>query len=174
MARQLWKTAVEGIDTGSDLFETWIPDGGFEIHRRKTNDGMADCLVPKWGQADAFPSRPCQEQPCLHRLLAECPADRIGDFAGSYGLLSFSMPCHLAGRKLHAAEIFTPEPLALWHEQIRLLRSAGDLSDAIAAQCRRPAPPSRQPDHAKRPDLLQHGRDLLAREGRGTNDRREI
>lgn len=164
MARQLWKTAVEGIDTGSDLFETWIPDGGFEIQRRKTNDGVADCLVPKWGQADVFASRPCQEQPCVHRLVADGPHDRVADFAGSYGLLSFSMPRHLAGRKLHAAELFPPVPVALWHEQIRLLRSAADLWDALAAEdvavLRRLL---RQPEHAKRPDLLQHGRDLLAR-----------
>ena len=80
------------------------------------------------------------------------------------GLLSFSIPRHLAGRKFHAAEIFPPEAVALWHEQIRLFRSAADLWDAIAAQdaavLRRLL---RQPEHAKRADPLQHGRDLLAR-----------
>lgn len=117
-------------------------------------------------------SRPCQEQPCLHRLLAECPPARIPDFAGAYGLLAFSIPRHLAGHKLRGAEIFAPEPVALWHDQIRMLRSAADLWDAIVAAAdaehtrqdvavlRRLL---RQPDDAKRPDLLHHGRDLLAR-----------
>ncbi len=49
MAGRLWKTTIAGIDTSSQLFETWIPDGGFEVQRRKTPDGMADCLVPKSG-----------------------------------------------------------------------------------------------------------------------------
>jgi hypothetical protein len=40
------------MHTGSELLETWIPDGGFEIAKRrlKTGDGgsaVADCLVPK-------------------------------------------------------------------------------------------------------------------------------
>ncbi|MGA2883516.1 MAG: hypothetical protein ABSG13_31650 [Bryobacteraceae bacterium] len=40
------------MHTGSDLLETWIPDGGFMIERRKlkTPDGgsaLADCVVPK-------------------------------------------------------------------------------------------------------------------------------
>jgi hypothetical protein len=173
MVRRLWKTAIEGIDTGSVLVETWIPDGGFQIQRRKTADGtVADCLAPKWGQDEVFTSRPCQEQPCLHRILAECPADRVLDFAARYGLLTFSMPRHLVGKKVRAADVLVPEPLALWHHEIRLLRTAAELWDGIIAASgedhtrldvavlRRLL---RQPDDAKRVDLLQQGRALLSR-----------
>ena len=42
------------MHTGSELLETWIPDGGFMIERRKlkTADGspVADCRVPKMGR----------------------------------------------------------------------------------------------------------------------------
>jgi len=41
------------MHTGSELLETWIPDGGFEIAKRRLKTGgggsaLADCLVPKW------------------------------------------------------------------------------------------------------------------------------
>ena len=53
MTRDLWKTADGKFDAGAASVETWIPDGGFEIQRRKVkgSDGnpiIADCLVPKW------------------------------------------------------------------------------------------------------------------------------
>jgi len=129
----LVETTVAGIDTGSQLFETWIPDGGFEVQRRKVEGAVVECLVPKWGQDEVFTSRPCHEEPCLHRLLAECPVDHVAEFAGRYGLLTFSIPRHQVGRKLRAAEVFQPQPLALWQDQIRRLRSAADLWDRIVA-----------------------------------------
>lgn len=60
------------MHTGSDLLETWIPDGGFEIAKRKlkTSDGgsaLADCLVPKWPDDELARDLPCARQPCLHR-----------------------------------------------------------------------------------------------------------
>jgi hypothetical protein len=58
---------------GAKLLQTWIPNGGFKIERRKlkTPDGgsaVADCLVPKWTDDELTPDRPCARQPCLHRL----------------------------------------------------------------------------------------------------------
>jgi hypothetical protein len=66
------------MHTGSDLLETWIPNGGFMIERRKlkTSDGgsaVADCLVPKWADDELARDLPCVRQPCLHRIFAECP-----------------------------------------------------------------------------------------------------
>ncbi len=52
------------MHTGSELLETWIPDGGFEITKRKlkTDDGgsaVADCLVPKWPDDELARDLPC-------------------------------------------------------------------------------------------------------------------
>jgi hypothetical protein len=83
------------MHTGSELLETWIPDGGFMIERRKLKaaDGgsaLADCLVPKWADDELTRDLPCARQPCLHRIFAECPPDpeRILALAGRYGLLT--------------------------------------------------------------------------------------
>ena len=65
------------MDTGSALFKTWIPQGGFEIERRKikTPAGASasnECLAPVWPDDDTSAVCPLAEQPCLHRVLAEC------------------------------------------------------------------------------------------------------
>ena len=89
------------MHTGSELLETWIPDGGFEIAKRrlKTGDGgsaLADCLLPKWADDELTPDLRCARQPCLHRIFAECPPapERIAFLAGRYGLLIVSIPPH--------------------------------------------------------------------------------
>lgn len=61
---------------------------------------------------------PCVEQPCLHRVLADCPHDRIEHLAGLYGLLTAT------GKNL------PPEPVDTWHREIRTLRNARALWDA--------------------------------------------
>jgi hypothetical protein len=55
---------------GSELLETWIPDGGFKMERRRTKapDGgstITECLVPKWAGDELTQDRPCARQPCL-------------------------------------------------------------------------------------------------------------
>ncbi len=83
-------------------FQTSIPDGGFKIDRRK------DALVPMWTNADLTPARPFEDSPCLHRILADCPTgpDSILKLANHFGLLTVA-----------------PEPLDLWRQEIRTLRS---------------------------------------------------
>lgn len=81
------------METGTVLFETWVPTGGFKLERRKgkTSEGAVvttDWLVPAWSQDDLAATRPCTEQPCLHRVLADCRQDRIVHLAGLYGLLT--------------------------------------------------------------------------------------
>jgi len=87
------------MHSGSELLETWIPDGGFMIERRKlkTADGgcaVADCLVPKWSDDELARDLPCARQPCLHRIFADCPPanERILSLASRYGLLTVSIP----------------------------------------------------------------------------------
>lgn len=87
------------MHTGSEMLETWIPDGGLMIERRKlkTADGgsaVTDCLVPKWADDELTHDFPCARQPCLHRIFSECPPDteRILSLAARYGLLTISMP----------------------------------------------------------------------------------
>jgi len=101
--------------TGSGLFETSVPHGGFKIDRRK------DALVPTWANDDLNPVRPFEDSPCLHRILADCPLDpeAILKLANYFGLL-----------------IVAPEPLDLWRQEIHALRGltvpklAGKLSVA--------------------------------------------
>jgi hypothetical protein len=119
------------MHTGSELVETWLPDGGFKLERRKirTHDGgatMAECLVPKWESAELSLDQPCARQPCLHRIVADCVPDRapILDLAGRYGLLSVSVT---------PAGSLPPEPLDIWRREIRELRAPADLRDRIAA-----------------------------------------
>jgi len=70
------------MHTGSELLETWIPDSGFQIDRRKlkTADGgsaVSDCLVPTC--TGFSPS----VRPTLKGFLS---------LAGRYGLLTISIP----------------------------------------------------------------------------------
>jgi hypothetical protein len=145
------------VKTGTEAAETWIPHGGFQLERRKgkTPEGSlltTDWLVPAWANDDLTAVHPLAEQPCLHRLLATCPHDQVVKLAGWYGLLTAT------GKPL------PPEPVDTWHREIRALRSATGLWDAIAgkdeATLRRALP---QHQAAKRKDLLGLARDHLAR-----------
>jgi hypothetical protein len=125
--------------TGSDLLETWIPDGGFEIAKRrlKTGDGgsaVADCLVPKWPDDELARDLPCARQPCLHRIFAECPPDpqRILSLAGRYGLLTVSIPRTPAPGHIVKADLLPPEPVEIWRKEIQALRACTELCDSIA------------------------------------------
>ncbi len=68
------------MENGTVLFETWVPAGGFKLERRKgkTPDSAVittDWLVPVWAHDDLTVTNPCAEQPCLHRILADCRHD---------------------------------------------------------------------------------------------------
>jgi hypothetical protein len=127
------------MHTGSELLETWIPDGGFEIAKRrlKTGDGgsaLADCLVPKWADDELTPDLPCARQPCLHRIFADCPPDteRILSLAGRYGLLTVSIPRTPAPGQIVKADVLPPEPVEIWRKEIQALRACTELWDSIA------------------------------------------
>ena len=86
------------MPAGSELIETWIPNGGFKVERRRvrTQEGEAtvtECLVPKWEHGELTSDQPCARQPSLHRIVADCPPekDAILDLAGRYGLLAASI-----------------------------------------------------------------------------------
>jgi hypothetical protein len=127
------------MHTGSELLETWIPDGGFMIERRKlkTADGgsaVADCLVPKWADDELARELPCARQPCLHRIFAECPPepDRILTLADRYGLLTASIPRSPAPGQTVQASALPPEPVEIWRKEIQALRACVELWDSIA------------------------------------------
>lgn len=126
--------------SGSDLLETWIPDGGFQIERRKikTPDGgstITECLVPTWADDELTPDRPCARQPCLHRIVAECPLEpeAILAVAARYGLLTFSIPRAPEPGQIVRAALLPPEPVEIWRKEIGELRTCVDLWDAILA-----------------------------------------
>jgi hypothetical protein len=127
------------MHSGSELIETWIPDGGFMIERRKlrTSDGgsaVADCLVPKWSGDELTRDLPFARQPCLHRIFADCPpdAERILTLAGRYGLLTVSIPRTPAPGQVVKADALPPEPVEIWRKEIQVLRACVELWDSIA------------------------------------------
>ncbi len=147
------------MHTGSDLLETWIPDGGFLIERRKlkTPDGgsaLTECLVPKWADDELAPDRPCARQPCLHRIFADCPPDtgRILTLAGRYGLLTVSIPREPAPGQIVLADALPPEPVEIWRKEIQALRACTELWDSIAGQ--ESGTPERERLHRKIADHL--------------------
>ena len=103
------------------------------------------------------PAHPCAEQPCLHRVLAECPRDQVVHLADLYGLLT-------ATGKVARAGDLPPEPVETWHREIRALRSLTTLWDGVAAgdedSVRRVLP---QHQAAKGKNLLGLAREHLAR-----------
>ncbi len=126
------------MHTGSKLLETWIPDGGFEIAKRKlkTGDGgsaAVECLVAKWPDDELARDLPCARQPCLHRIFAECPPapERIAFLAGRYGLLTVSIPRTPAPGQVVIADLLPPEPVEIWRKEIQALRACTELWDSI-------------------------------------------
>jgi hypothetical protein len=120
------------MPTGSELIETWIPDGGFKLDRRRvrTPQGettVTECLVPKWEHGELTPDQPCARQPCLHRIVADCQPekDAILALAGGYGLLAASIAIRPEEGKPVPASTLTPEPLDLWRREIRELKAVG-------------------------------------------------
>jgi hypothetical protein len=132
------------MPAGSELVETWLPDGGFKIERRKVtapNGGgtFTECLVPKWNIGELTPDQPCARQPCLHRIVADCPSEKaaILDLAGRYGLLTASIALRPEPGKPVPVTALAAEPIDVWHREIRELKAVGDLWDRIAAGDRR-------------------------------------
>jgi hypothetical protein len=112
--------------------ETWIPDGSFQlVHRKgKTSEGavmITEWLVPVWAHDDVTAAHPCAEQPCLQRVLAECRHDQVVSLASRFGLLT-------ATGKAARADALPPEPVDIWHREIRALRNATATWDAIAGE----------------------------------------
>ncbi|MGE5623889.1 MAG: hypothetical protein ACM3UP_02570 [Methanocella sp.] len=123
------------MNGGSGLVEAWIPDGGFEIQRRKakTSDGGAmvtDCLVAKWSGDDLTVDHPLHRPPCLHRVLATCRHDQIVKMANNYGLLTVTVARKPEPGKPAHADLLAPEPVEAWHCEIRALRAITDLWDS--------------------------------------------
>ncbi len=122
------------MNSGSGLVETWIPDGGFEIQRRKVKaaDGgsvVTDCLVPKWSSDELTVDRPLHRQPCLHRILADCRHDQIVRLASLYGLLAVTIPRKPEPGKAVHADALPPEPVQIWQREIHALRAATEIFD---------------------------------------------
>jgi predicted RNA-binding Zn ribbon-like protein len=120
------------VKTGTEALEIWIPLGGFRLDRRKGKTPEAeilrtDWLVPALAYDDVAATHPLAEQPCLHRVLATCPHDRVVKLAGLYGLL-------MATGKVTRAADLPAEPVDTWYREIRLLRNATALWDAIAGK----------------------------------------
>ncbi len=106
-----------------------------EIQRRKvkTPEGgtvVTDCLVPQWSGDDLTVDRPLHRQPCLHRVLATCRHDQIVAMANNYGLLTVTVARKPEPHKTLQADLLPPEPLDVWHREIRALRAAMDLWDS--------------------------------------------
>ncbi len=125
------------MHTGSELLETWIPDGGFRIERRKLKpaDGgsaIAECLVPKWTDDELTADRPCARQPCLHRIVADClpEPEAILNLASRYGLLTVSIPRPPVPGQVVRAGALPPEPIEIWKREIQALRACAVLWDA--------------------------------------------
>ncbi len=145
------------MQTGPGALETWVPVGGFKLEHRKgkTPEGSllaTDWLVPTWASDNLNAAHPCVEQPCLHRVLAECPHDQVVKIASLFGLLTAS------------GKVLPPEPVETWHREIRALRISTTLWDAVAAEdvaaLRRSLP---QHQAAKGKELLGLAREHLAR-----------
>jgi hypothetical protein len=102
------------MTTGSELVETWIPDGGFKVEGRKvrTPDGdtLTDCLIPRWEIGELTSLHPCARQPALHRIVADCPPekDAVLDLAGHYGLMTSSIALRPEPGK--PVPLFRPNP----------------------------------------------------------------
>jgi predicted RNA-binding Zn ribbon-like protein len=145
------------METGTVLFEAWVPAGGFKLERRKgkTPEGAAittDWLVPTWASDGLTVTHPCAEQPCIHRVLAECPHNQVVKVASLFGLLTAT------------GKVLPPEPVDVWHRESRALRNTTTLWDAIAgkdgAALHRALP---QHQAAKGKELFRLAREHLAR-----------
>lgn len=143
--------------TGTEAAETWIPHGGFQLEHRKgkTPEGAlltTDWLVLAWAHDDLTAVHPIAEQPCLHRVLATCSHDQVVKLAGWYGLLTAT------------GKVLSPESVDTWHREIRAMRNATGLWDAITGKnevaLRRALP---QHQAAKGKDLIGLAREHLAR-----------
>jgi hypothetical protein len=118
------------MNSGNALLETWIPDGGFRIERRKVGrpDGssaLAECLVPKWAIDDLTSDHPCARQPCPHRVLADCPPapEEILRLADCYSFLTVTIPRKPSPGEIRRADVLPPEAHDIWRAETRTLRT---------------------------------------------------
>jgi hypothetical protein len=123
---------------GSTSIETWIPAGGFRIAKRKlqTPDHgiiVADCLVPKWDNAQLESVRPCDAEPCLHHIFADCEPDARGfvSLANRYGLLTTSIMRQPSAGEIIPANVLPAEPIDVWCALVRELHTCADLWETI-------------------------------------------
>ena len=122
------------MQLGGASVETWIPAGGFQIAKRRLltpYDGIivADCLVPKWKNARLSPVRPCEVQPCLHRVFAESASDprAFVNLANVYGLLATPISRQPLPGEALSASVLAPEPIDFWDALVRELRTCTEL-----------------------------------------------
>ena len=78
--------------------------------------------MPTWASDGLTDAHPSAEQPCIHRVLTECPHNQVVRLASLFGLLTA------------AGKVLPPEPVEAWHREIRALRNATTLWDAVAAE----------------------------------------
>ena len=126
------------MQLGGTSIETWIPAGGFRIAKRRlqTPDHgiiVADCLVPKWENAQLSPVRPCELQPCLHRVFADTAPDPSAfvNLANVYGLLATPVMRQPAPGETVPSNLLAPEPIDAWHALVRELHSCAELWEMI-------------------------------------------
>jgi len=123
------------MDSGNGLVETWIPDGGFEIQRRKVKAAaggsvVTDCLVPKWLSDELTADRPLHRQPCLHRVLAASRHDQIAPMANNFGLLTVTIARKPEAGKSVPADLLPSEALDIWSRETGALRAATEMWDS--------------------------------------------
>src|SRR5208282_2498853 len=87
----------------------------------------------KWENAELMPIRPCEVQPCLHHIFADCEPDpsRFLNLANRCGLLTTSITRRPAPGEIIPASILPPEPIDIWHALIRELRTCAALWETI-------------------------------------------
>jgi len=75
------------------LDSRWRLQGRTPQGQNPDGDTITECLVPKWEFGELTPEQPCARQPCLHRVVADCPPETaaILHLAGGYGLLAASI-----------------------------------------------------------------------------------
>ncbi len=70
-------------------------------------------MVPVWAYDDLAVTNPCAEQPCLHRVLADCRHDQVLRLADWFGLLT-------AAGKPTRADALPPESVDIWRRGNRI------------------------------------------------------
>ena len=117
---------------------------------------------------DLAATHPWAEQSCLHRILADCRHDQVPRLAVFYGSLT-------ATGKPVRADALPPEPVDVWHREIRVFRNATTLCERLpskdAAGLRRLLP---QRQAAKRKRAISPGAGISGPKDNGKDGRRPV